>query len=142
LYDALKKPLPSRSHDLDRKNYDISIPAGITWDTHYYEQPSFPLSNLTSLMIGNNEPTTKTFLVPLENTQYMYSADKPEGLPFAPSAKDTHIDYPRLLSAIAESTYLIGAERDPECNADEFLCAELPEFQLGVSPKQFEKIRR
>lgn len=109
----------------ENRNYKISIPAGNTWDTHHYEQPSFFLNQFD--FFDNWQQRTGNENVSVFIGEYsVYSADTAEGLPFAPSAQNAHIDYPRLLSAIAESVYLIGAERNPNVVR---MSAYAPSFQ-------------
>jgi hypothetical protein len=43
----------------------------------------------------------------------VFQVDTPSGVLNFSDPPDTHIFYPRLLSAIAESVYLLGAERNP-----------------------------
>ena len=109
----------------ENEDYNISIPAGNTWDTHHYEQPSFFLEQFD--FFDNWQRMTGNENVDVFIGEYsVCSADTPEGMPFAPSAKSAHVDYPRLLSAIAETVYLIGAERNPSVVR---MSAYAPSFQ-------------
>lgn len=145
LYNALKSRYPdinmiSTAYN-ENKNYNISIPAGNTWDTHHYEQPSFFLKQFD--FFDNWQERTGNPNVSVFIGEYsVFSADTPEGNPFAPSANNAHIDYPRLLSAIAESVYLIGAERNPNVVRMSSYAPSLQNFNWVKAFNNFEVICR
>ena len=127
----------STAHN-EYKNYNISIPAGNAWDMHHYEQPLFFLKQF-HLFDNWQQRTGNTNVSVLLGEYSVYSADTPEGMPFAPSAKDAHIDYPRLLSALAESIYLIGAERNPNVVRMSSYAPSFQKFNWVLTLDEWEK---
>ena len=93
-------------------DYNISIPSGGFWDTHHYQQPTFFLEQFD--YFDNWEERTGNEGVDVFIGEYsVFSIDTPSGEVNYSDPIDEHIAYPQLLSAIAESIYLIGAERNP-----------------------------
>ena len=116
LYNGIKKVYPNISlistaynENLD---YTIDIPAGGLWDTHHYEEPSFFLTQFDKW--DNWQEETNNTNVDIFIGEYsVFQIDTPSGVVNYSAPPDIHISYPRVLSAIAESIYLIGAERNP-----------------------------
>ena len=119
LYDGIKAKYPnitliSTAFDEAAKsfNYTIDIPAGGAWDTHHYEEPSFFLESF-NFFDNWQERTDNQDVTVLIGEYSVYQIDTPSGVVNFSNPANIHISYPRLLSAIAESVYLLGAERNP-----------------------------
>jgi len=116
LYEGIKQVYPnmtliSTTFD-ENPDYNISIPAGGLWDKHDYQTPSFFLENFD--FYDNWQETTgnegvKVFIG--ESSVFQY--DVPSGVVDFSFPVGIHIPYPNLISALGESVYLLGAERNP-----------------------------
>ncbi|MCJ1310351.1 hypothetical protein MMC25_004015 [Agyrium rufum] len=93
-------------------NYTIDLPPGSMWDTHHYEEPSFFLKQF-DYFDNWQEETNNPNVTVLIGEYSVYQIDTPSGVVNYSNPSNLHIQYPRLLSAIAESVYLLGAERNP-----------------------------
>ena len=82
------------------------------WDTHHYEEPSFFLKSFNFWDNWQQETGNEDVTV-LVGEYSVYQIDTPDGVVNYSNPADEHITYPRLISAIAESVYLLGAERNP-----------------------------
>ena len=82
------------------------------WDTHNYQEPSFFLESF-NYFDNWQEQTNNSNVTVLIGEYSVYSVDNPSGIVNYSNPASEHIPYPRLLSAIAESVYLLGAERNP-----------------------------
>jgi len=93
-------------------NYTIELPPGSMWDTHHYDEPHFFLDSFDTW--DNWQESTNN----IDNTiligEYsVFQIDTPDGVLNFSDPTDVHVFYPELLSAISESVYLLGAERNP-----------------------------
>ncbi|KAI9759757.1 MAG: hypothetical protein M4579_002142 [Chaenotheca gracillima] len=116
MYDGLKKAYPdvtfiSTAYNENPK-YNISIPAGNTWDTHHYEDPSYFLENF-DFYDNWQERTNNPNVTVLLGEYSVFQIDTPDGFINFTDPLDRHIFYPRLISAIAEAVYALGGERNP-----------------------------
>jgi alpha-N-arabinofuranosidase len=82
------------------------------WDTHYYEGPNFFINGFDFYDNGE-EATNNTNVTVFISGHSVFQVNTPSGVDNFSDPADIHIFYPRLLSAIAESVYLLGAERNP-----------------------------
>ena len=81
------------------------------WDTHHYEEPTYFLKNFD--YFDNWQESTDNENVTVIIGEYsVYQIDTPDGIVNYSNPVDLHVSYPRLLSAIAEGIYLLGAERN------------------------------
>jgi len=116
LYQGLKAAYPDITFISTAWNensaYNITIPPGAMWDTHHYEEPTYFLENFN--YYDNWQESTGNINVTVMLGEYsVYSVDTPSGVVNFTNPPNEHIAYPRLLSAIAESVYALGAERNP-----------------------------
>lgn len=116
MYDGLKAAYPeiiyiSSAFD-ENAAYNISIPAGNMWDWHSYQEPSWFLKNF-DLWDNWQTRTNNTDVTILLGEFSAIQIDTPSGQVNYSDPVDTHIFYPRLLSALVEGVYAIGAERNP-----------------------------
>ncbi|OCL10174.1 glycoside hydrolase family 51 protein [Glonium stellatum] len=113
LYKGLKAAYPditliSTAYN-ENADYNITIPAGGMWDTHHYEEPHYFLDNFN--FYDNWQTSTNNEGVGVLLGEYsVKQLDSPSGvinwsLPGVP--------FPQLISAIAEGTYALGGERNP-----------------------------
>jgi alpha-N-arabinofuranosidase len=94
-------------------NYTIDLPKGSMWDRHHYEEPHFYLEQFD--FYDNWQESTNNSDVQVMLGEYsVFQIDTPDGMLNYSFPPDTHVFYPRLLSAVAEGVYLVGAERNPE----------------------------
>ncbi|THW31256.1 glycoside hydrolase [Aureobasidium pullulans] len=117
MYDGLKKAYPnityiSTAFNENAANYNISIPDGNMWDWHGYQEPSWFLANF-DLWDNWQEETNNTGVTVLLGEYSVIQIDTPSGIVNYSYPLDVHVQYPRLLSAIAEGVYALGAERNP-----------------------------
>lgn len=119
LYNGLKAAYPNITYIAtafdEQPPYStdpISIPAGAMWDTHHYEEPSFFLEGF-DFWDNWQERTNNTDVTVFIGEYSVFQIDTPSGVDNFSDPVDSHIFYPRLLSAIAEGVYLMGAERNP-----------------------------
>lgn len=116
MYDGLKAAYPnityiSTAFD-ENAYYNISIPEGAMWDTHHYEEPSYFVDNFNfydNWQVSTNNTDVGVLLGEFSVIQI----DTPSGIVDYSFPADVHISYPRLISALAEGVYAIGAERNP-----------------------------
>ncbi|KAI9689643.1 MAG: hypothetical protein M1820_010141 [Bogoriella megaspora] len=92
--------------------YNISIPEGVMWDTHHYEEPSYFLENFD--FYDNWQVETNNSGGVLLGEYSVFQVDTPSGYVNFSDPPDIHIFYPRLISAIAEGVYALGGERNPD----------------------------
>lgn len=119
LYQGIKQAYPeitlistAYSEANTTYNYTISIPPGGMWDTHHYETPSFFLEQFNYW--DNWQQATDNENVTIFIGEYAtIQVDTFDGVVNYTLSNPYHIAHPNLLGAIAESVYLIGAERNP-----------------------------
>ncbi|GAB7352128.1 hypothetical protein MBLNU459_g2621t2 [Dothideomycetes sp. NU459] len=116
LYTGLKAKYPdityiSTAFD-ENALYNISIPPGNMWDWHTYSEPSWFLTHF-DMWDNWQEATNNTNVTVLLGEYSVIQIDTPSGEVNFSFPVDQHIYYPRLLSAIGEGIYLLGAERNP-----------------------------
>lgn len=116
LYTGLKAQYPdityiSTAFD-ENALYNISIPAGNMWDWHQYNEPSWFLEHY-DMWDNWQEATNNTNVTVLLGEYSVIQIDTPSGIIDYSFPVDVHVAYPRLLSAIGEGLYLLGAERNP-----------------------------
>lgn len=116
MYDGLKKAYPdityiSTAFD-ENENYNISIPSGEMRDYHTYSEPSWFLSQFNQWDNWQQE-TNNTNVTVLLGEYSVIQIDTFNGTIDFSFPPDIHIQYPRLLSAIGEGVYALGAERNP-----------------------------
>jgi len=92
--------------------YNISIPAGGMYDYHTYQEPSWFVDNFNHWDNWQVE-TNNTDVTVLLGEYSCIQIDTPDQQVNYSFPANEHIQYPRLLSALAESLYLISAERNP-----------------------------
>ncbi len=116
LYSGIKQAYPditlistAWNENID---YNITIPAGGMWDTHHYEEPSFFLKQF-DYFDNWQENTNNTNVTVFIGEYSVFQVDTPDGVVNYSMPLDTHIFNPKLLAAIGEGVYLIGAERNP-----------------------------
>ncbi len=116
LYNGLSAVYPnityiSTAYD-ENADYTIDIPAGAMWDTHHYEPPEFFIDGF-DFYDNWQESTNNTNVTVFIGEYSVFQIDTPSEVVNFSDPSDIHISYPRLLSAIAEGVYLLGAERNP-----------------------------
>lgn len=116
LYNGLKAAYPdiiyiSTAYN-ENPDYTIDIPAGAMWDTHHYEEPAFFIESF-DFFDNWQESTNNTNVTVFIGEYSVFQVDTPSGIDNFSDPAGIHIFYPRLLSAIAEGVYLLGAERNP-----------------------------
>jgi alpha-N-arabinofuranosidase len=93
-------------------NYTVELPPGSMWDTHHYEEPEFFINSFD--FWDNWQEATNNTDVTVEIGEYsVIQIQTPGGSVDWSFPPDLHIAYPRLVSALAEGVYLLGAERNP-----------------------------
>lgn len=92
--------------------YNISIPAGGMWDWHVYDEPSWFLEHFDQ-WDSWQEATNNTGVGVLIGEYSVIQIDTYDGVINYTFPANEHVSYPRLLSALAEGVYLLGAERNP-----------------------------
>jgi alpha-N-arabinofuranosidase len=116
LYDGLKAAYPNITYISTAYNenagYTIDIPPGAMWDTHHYEPPAFFIDSF-DFWDNWQEATNNTDVTVFVGEYSVFQIDTPSEVDDFSDPPDIHIFYPRLLSAIAEGVYLLGAERNP-----------------------------
>lgn len=117
LYDGLKAAYPdiiyiSTAYD-ENPDYTIDIPEGAMWDTHHYEPPAFFINGF-DFYDNWQESTNNTNVTVFLGEYSVFQIDTPSEIENFSDPSDIHIFYPRLISAIAEGVYLLGAERNPD----------------------------
>ncbi|KAK3064959.1 hypothetical protein LTR53_018325, partial [Teratosphaeriaceae sp. CCFEE 6253] len=119
MYNGLKAVYPDITYISTAYNeasasfhYNISIPAGEIWDTHHYEEPSFFVRGFN--FYDNWQEATNNTGVEIFLGEYSaLQIDTPTGIVDFSFPSDSHIFYPRLVSALSEGVYLLGMERNP-----------------------------
>jgi alpha-N-arabinofuranosidase len=116
LYEGLKAAYPdiiyiSTAYD-ENAGYTIDLPKGSMWDTHHYEPPRFFISRF-DFWDNWQESTNNTDVTVLIGEYSVLQVDTPSGIDDWSFPPDIHIFYPRMVSALAEGVYLLGAERNP-----------------------------
>jgi len=92
---------------------NITIPAGGMYDYHTYQEPSWFVDHF-SMWDNWQVETNNTDVTVLLGEYSVIQIDTPnQVVNYSFSGSDTHIVYPRLLSALGESLYLLSAERNP-----------------------------
>src|ERR1700733_14506430 len=116
LYDGLKSAYPNITYISTAYNenpaYVIDIPPGAMWDTHHYEPPAFFIDSF-DFWDNWQEETNNTDVTVFVGEYSVFQIGTPSEQDDFSDPPDIHIFYPRLLSAIAEGVYLLGAERNP-----------------------------
>jgi len=119
MYNGLKAVYPNITYISTAYNeasasygYNISIPAGVLWDTHHYEEPSFFVRNF-DFYDNWQERTNNTGVEVMLGEYSAFQIDTPSGILDFSDPVDEHIFYPRLVSALSEGVYLLGMERNP-----------------------------
>lgn len=129
LYKGIKKAYPdiiivSSAYD-EHDDYTMDLPPGTLWDTHHYEEPSFFLGQFDFFDNWQSETNNEEIEILIgEYSVFQIDTESTE-VDFT-GPPDIHVAYPRLLSAIAEGVYLLGAERNPGVVA---LTCYAPSFQ-------------
>jgi alpha-N-arabinofuranosidase len=116
LYEGLKAAYPdiiyiSTAYN-ENADYTIDLPPGSMWDTHHYEPPHFFISSFDywdNWQEATNNPDVTIFV----GEYSVFQIDTPSEIDDFSDPPAIHVFYPRLLSAIAEGVYLLGAERNP-----------------------------
>ncbi|KAI9051279.1 hypothetical protein LZ554_005380 [Drepanopeziza brunnea f. sp. 'monogermtubi'] len=116
LYDGLKAAYPdiiyiSSAYD-ENPTYTIDLPPGTMWDTHQYKQPHFFVESF-DFFDNWQERTANPNVTILIGEYSVYSIDTPSGEVDWSNPPDEKIMYPRMVSAVSEGVYLLGAERNP-----------------------------
>lgn len=116
LYEGIKKAYPDvvivSSAYNEHEDYTMDLPPGTIWDDHHYEEPSFYLNQFN--VFDNWQSETNNSDVNILVGEYsVFQIDTESGEVDFTGPPDIHVAYPRLLSAIAEGVYLLGAERNP-----------------------------
>lgn len=116
LYDGLKAAYPDiiyiSSAYNENSGYTIDLPPGTMWDTHHYEEPKFFIDQF-DFFDNWQEATNNTNVTIMIGEYSVYQVDTPSGAVNFSNPPDLHVAYPRMVSAIAEGVYLLGAERNP-----------------------------
>lgn len=116
LYNGLKAAYPnityiSTTFDENSK-YKIDLPPGTMWDTHHYQEPRWFIDNFNT-WDNWQEETNNTNVTVFVGEYSVLQVDTPNGQVNFSDPPDIHIQYPRMVSALAEGVYLLGAERNP-----------------------------
>lgn len=118
MYEGLKARYPNITYISsaynENPNWRIDLPEGTIWDTHHYEEPSYFVRNFD--FYDNWQERENLTDVGIFVGEYsVLQIDTPAGdVVFnQPYPEDLHVNYPRLLSALAEAVYAIGLERNP-----------------------------
>lgn len=116
IYSGLKAVYPnityvSTAFD-ENPIYNISIPAGNMWDWHQYNEPSW-FVEFFDHWDNWQEATNNTGVTVLLGEYSVIQIDTPDGVVNYSDPLNEHVFYPRLLSAICEGLYVLGAERNP-----------------------------
>ena len=96
----------------ERDDINLTLPAGVLWDTHHYEDPDFFLESFDffdNWQQRTNNPEVEIFIGEYSVFQY----DTPCGMIDFTFPEDRHVFWPELISVIGEGVYLIGTERNP-----------------------------
>lgn len=117
LYKHLKAAYPHITFIASAYNemagHTVDLPPGSMWDTHHYEEPQFFIDSFD--FWDNWQAATNNTDVGVKIGEYsVIQVQTPSGevdWSFPPAL---HIQYPRLVSALAEGVYLLGAERNPD----------------------------
>ncbi|KAF1991766.1 glycoside hydrolase family 51 protein [Aulographum hederae CBS 113979] len=116
MYDGLMAKYPDITYISTTYNendgYRIDIPEGAMWDTHHYEEPRFFLEGF-NFYDNWQSSTNNTNVGVLLGEFSFFQVDTPSGVVNFSNPEDTHVFYPRLLSAISEGVYALGGERNP-----------------------------
>ncbi|CZT42944.1 related to Probable alpha-N-arabinofuranosidase A [Rhynchosporium secalis] len=119
LYDGLKAAYPditliSTQYDENFKKTGtkVKLPPGSMWDTHAYQEPQWFIRQFD--FFDNWQEHTNNPNVTIMIGEYsVYQVDTPDGSVNFSNPPELHIQYPRMVSALAEGVYLLGAERNP-----------------------------
>lgn len=123
MYKALKKVYPvityiatafdeSEFKDANGKAQKLSLPPGTIWDTHHYQEPKYFLDNFN--FYDNWQMRTNSTGVGVFLGEYsVFQVDTPNGTIIWTKPNPNRIVFPRLISAIGESVYALGGERNP-----------------------------
>ncbi|OWP02904.1 hypothetical protein B2J93_3484 [Marssonina coronariae] len=117
LYDGLKAAYPdiiyiSSAYD-ENPTYTIDLPPGSMWDIHHYEEPQFFVRQFD--YFDNWQQETNNPNVTIMIGEYsVYQVDTPDGqVDWSGGSPQLHVAYPRMVSALSEGVYILGAERNP-----------------------------
>jgi alpha-L-arabinofuranosidase len=117
MYEGLKISYPNltiiSSTFNENANYTIQLPPGTYWDTHHYEQPHYFTDNFD--FYDNWQATTNNSGVGVLLGEFsVFEENSPSGsVNWSNTRGSNHMFDPRLLSAISEGVYALGAERNP-----------------------------
>jgi len=116
LYTNLKAAYPNITYIAsgynESPNFTVSLPPGSRWDTHHYEEPEFFIRSFD--FWDNWQESTGNLNVTIEVGEYsVIQVETPSQQVNYSFPPDIHIFYPRLVGALAEGVYLLGAERNP-----------------------------
>ncbi|KAL2063106.1 hypothetical protein VTL71DRAFT_6178 [Oculimacula yallundae] len=116
LYDGLKAAYPdiiliSSAFD-ENSGYKVKLPPGSMWDTHSYKEPKYFIDHF-DYFDNWQERTNNTNVTIMVGEYSVYQVDTPSGSVNFSNPPDLHVSYPRMVSALAEGVYLLGAERNP-----------------------------
>lgn len=81
--------------------------------SHHYEEPSYFIENF-NYYDNWQERTNNTDVTVFIGEYSVLQIDTPSGVVNFSFPPDQHTFYPRLVSALAEAVYLLGAERNPD----------------------------
>ena len=114
LYNGIKAVYPEMTlistQYNETANQTIDISAGGMWDVHHYVEPSYFLESFNYFdNLGPNLTDVAIFVGEYSVFQY----DTPNGTLNFNDPVGYHIFWPNLMSAIGESVYLLGIERNP-----------------------------
>ena len=97
----------------ENDGYKISLPPGTYWDSHNYQQPQFFLENF-DYFDNWQEATNNTGVGVFLGEFSVFEEDSLSGhVDWSNTRGPNHMFNPRLLSALAEGVYALGAERNP-----------------------------
>ena len=116
LYNGIKAKYPDltiiSTQFSERKDFNLSLPAGTLWDYHNYEEPSFFLRNFDHW--DNWQQETGNDDVGIFIGEYsVFQYDTPCQVVNYSDPVDRHVFWPQVLSAVGEGIFLLGAERNP-----------------------------
>ncbi|KAI9806545.1 MAG: hypothetical protein M1833_003732 [Piccolia ochrophora] len=116
LYDGLKEAHPnitfiSSQYD-ENSNITIELPPGEMYDAHDYREPKWFLENF-GRWDNWQEETNNSDITVFLGEYSVFGIDEPDQLVNFSNPLEEHIFFPRIVSAVAEGTYAIGAERNP-----------------------------
>jgi alpha-N-arabinofuranosidase len=126
MYEGMKKRYPNITYistvyderrasktDSETKARPMQLPPGTMWDTHHYEEPKYFLKNFNfydNWQEREGQPGVGVLL----GEYSVYEKDTLRGsIDWNQKDNEGHMQYPQLLSALAEGVYALGGERNP-----------------------------